>query len=308
MFSTPILFVVFNRIDTTKQVFEEIRRIKPSSLFIAADGPRASHADDKEKCETVRQYVLSGIDWDCSVATLFRDENLGCGRAVSGAITWFFSQVEQGIILEDDCLPSDSFFSYCEVLLNKYKDTDQIMHIAGHNPLDTCDCDGSSYYFANVQHCWGWASWRRAWIQYSFDIHPSSRLKSVNKYFLNRYVFKYWKRIFDSMQRHEINTWDYQWTYCILMNNGICINPAKNLVSNIGFASGAHYSNPEMPTAPRYELDSLVHPLSVELDQKYIKQINEKEYGILYSFFANIKKNLLNYRFFRRLCRFFKLG
>ena len=120
-FETPVLFLIFNRPDLSQQVFERIREIKPKQLFVAADGPRATHPDDAQKCADARRVTLNIIDWECEVKTLFRDENLGCGLAVSQAITWFFEQVEMGIILEDDCYPDLSFFRFCEKLLDYYK-------------------------------------------------------------------------------------------------------------------------------------------------------------------------------------------
>ena len=128
---TAVLFLIFNRLDTTKQVFEEIRKAKPPRLYIAADGPRENKEGEKEKVGAVRKYVLENIDWNCEVKTLFRDKNLGCGKAVSQAITWFFENEEMGIILEDDCLPSQSFFWFCEKLLKKYNKEKRIMLITG---------------------------------------------------------------------------------------------------------------------------------------------------------------------------------
>ena len=135
-FSTPILFLIFNRPDVTKCVFEEIRKQKPQYLYLAADGPRANKPGEYEKCILAREVVLEGIDWNCELKTLYRDENLGCGKAVSEAITWFFEHVEEGIILEDDCLPNNSFFTFCSELLDRFRTTDKIMHISGNNFQD----------------------------------------------------------------------------------------------------------------------------------------------------------------------------
>ena len=162
MFSTPILFMIFNRPDTTQQVFAKIRGQKPKFLFIAADGPRANHPADAELCQATRNVALN-IDWECEVKTLFREENLGYGVAPAEAITWFFENVEQGIILEDDIDTDPSFFTFCEELLNYYKNDEQIMRIsdsyffADLKPKDTVN----SYYFSKQIHGWGWATWRR---------------------------------------------------------------------------------------------------------------------------------------------------
>ena len=148
-FNTPILFLIFNRPDTTQIVFEEIKKQKPKYLFVAADGVRSHIIEDMEKCKDTRNLVLKGIDWDCEVKTLFRDENLGCGVAVSEAITWFFENVEQGIILEDDCLPHPSFFGYCETLLEKYNDNENVYVISGDNFQNGKQTGNASYFFSN---------------------------------------------------------------------------------------------------------------------------------------------------------------
>lgn len=168
MFETAILFIIFKRKETALKVLEIIKQIKPKYLYIAADGWRDEN--EKIKCLETREAVLKAINFECEIKTLFRDKNLGCCDGVAGAIQWFFENVEQGIILEDDCLPEISFFDYCEKLLNYYKDNERIMHITGDSPLDR-KVGEASYYFATIQHCWGWASWRRAWdYQWTYSI------------------------------------------------------------------------------------------------------------------------------------------
>jgi len=319
MFTTPILYIVFNRLDTVKQTFPKIREVQPQQLFIAADGPRKDRLGEEKKCKAVREWVLSQIDWDCKVHTLFRDENLGCGKAVSKAITWFFDNVEQGIILEDDCLPSKSFFRYCETLLNYYKNDTRIMHIAGDNPLVKTNCGEASYYFASVQHCWGWASWSRAWKLYDFNIKNDfiQNFKN-NKYFCNFNVQKYWTEILSLMQEHKIDTWDYQWTWAILKNNGICINPALNQITNIGCTSDStHFSDScdkNLFERTRYELCEIHHPSVIKIDRGLQKKLNKK-LGIQYKTFFDMLteftitslKKVLKYiglfHFFKRLIK-----
>jgi hypothetical protein len=285
MFNTPILFLIFNRLDTTKQVFAAIRQIQPARLFVAADGPRQTLAGETEKCQTVRKYVLDNIDWDCEVKTLFRNENLGCGKSVSDAITWFFVQVEQGIILEDDCVPSMSFFLYCEELLKKYVDNDFVYHIAGYNPLGHIR-SAYSYYFARIQHCWGWATWRRAWNKYRYDINGLDDFikgKKINYIFNRKCDREYWLDIFKKMHKHEIDTWDYQWTYAIIENNGICINPSDNLISNIGFGVDATHTadiNSAHNNQPRYDILIIKHPECIKINNRTIVKINKICFGI----------------------------
>lgn len=284
MFNTPILYIIFNRLDTVKQTFPKIKEQQPKQLFIAADGPRKNCFGEKEKCLEVRNWVLSQIDWDCKVETLFREENLGCGKAVSGAITWFFDNVEKGIILEDDCLPNKSFFPYCEELLNYYNNDPEVMHITGDNPLLICKTPhNESYYFAKIQHCWGWASWSRAWEKYNFDVGNFDTILNSNPYFKDKRVRTCWKQILTNVQNGNINTWDYQWSFTIIKNNGYCINPSKNLITNIGFSpdsthfQGSSYDNPL--SRKSFEIKTIIHPEKKKFNYKFIKKINYS-YGL----------------------------
>jgi hypothetical protein len=194
MFKTPILFLVFNRPETTKFVFESIRSVKPAKLYICADGPRPNVENDKIHCSAVRK-IVSNIDWECEVKTLFRIENKGCGKGVSEAITWFFSNEEEGIILEDDCLPNDSFFYYCSDLLDKYRFDTRIMHIGANNFLDDTISVENDIYFSSISHIWGWATWKRAWDSYDFKLqnYTIGDFKLILKKFI--ILLKYFKII-----------------------------------------------------------------------------------------------------------------
>jgi len=191
--TTPVLFIVFNRLDTTKQVFEEIKKAKPQKLFIAADGPR--NFQEKNKTDVVRKYILENINWKCEVKTLFREKNLGCKYAVAGAIDWFFDNVEQGIILEDDCLPSQSFFKFCQEMLEKYKDDERVMHISGTNVEGISKID-QDYFFAINFNVWGWATWKRAWKLYDINVThwprflKEGRSKDFSLGFINEFFLK----------------------------------------------------------------------------------------------------------------------
>jgi hypothetical protein len=212
-FDTPILFLVFNRPETTSIVFDEIKKIKPSRLFIAADGPRDSKLNEIHKCQEVRE-LFDTIDWPCELKTLYRQENLGCKIAVSSAITWFFEQVEYGIILEDDCLPDLTFFEFCSELLLKYEKDNEVMMIGGNNfhkkPLEI----SSSYYFTNYPHIWGWATWRRAWSNYNLDVSDYEKVlneNSFNNFFQSRSEKKHWFNVFDKVAKGKINTLENTW-------------------------------------------------------------------------------------------------
>jgi len=234
---TPVLFLIFNRPDHTRRVFDAIRQAKPSRLFIAADGPRHDRPGERERCEEVRR-IATTVDWDCEVVTLFRVENLGCKRAVSSAIDWFFAHVEEGIVLEDDCLPSQSFFSYCQELLSHYRSDARIMQICGSNLLNEPGRSGHSYFFSNYGPVWGWASWRRAWQHYDVEMKlwPDIKAKGLHEYFCQGpEEAKYRLELYDRVHSGEIDTWDYQWGFAKMINGGLSITPSSNMVSNIGF-------------------------------------------------------------------------
>jgi hypothetical protein len=243
-FDTPILFLVFNRPDPTRKVFETIRKIKPKQLFVAADGPRKDRPLDIEMCEEVKRIVTQ-VDWNCDLKILFQEENLGCGKAVSEAISWFFEKVDQGIILEDDCLPDISFFEFCSILLHRHKYDDQVMHIGGNNFQFGKNRGNGDYYYSILGHIWGWATWRRAWRHYEFDLataKPVSEESFSRAFKQNDLFINYYKDVFLQVGDHKIDTWDYQWLYTIIRNNGLAICPEVNLVQNIGFGKDATHT------------------------------------------------------------------
>lgn len=241
----PILFIIFNRPVLTQKVFNSIRLAKPERLYVAADGPRKNE-EELELCKETR-LIIDQVDWDCQIKTLFRDKNLGCGQAPKTAIDWFFKNEEEGIILEDDCLPSSSFFLYCAELLDKYRYDTRIMHIGGTNFQHGYVRDSDySYYFSYFSHEWGWASWRRAWKLYDFNINSYPEIKEkgyLNKYFSSYLEKKYrLSKIDNTLGRDNVNWWDYQWDYAKIINSGLSIIPNKNLVTNIGFGENATHT------------------------------------------------------------------
>ncbi len=233
--NTAVLFLVFNRLDTTKQVFESIRQVKPMKLYIAADGAREIKEGEIEKVRAVRDYISSNVDWKCDVKTLFREQNLGCKIAITEALDWFFENEEMGIILEDDCLPSQSFFKYQEDLLHHYKDDRRIMCISGNNFIENERTPINSYDFSEIPFIWGWGTWRRAWIHNHKAIANLKKIKSQGiRLCSNKKANKMWlKNIFKSYNK-EIDTWDYLWSFTNLINDGLTIIPNRNLVKNVG--------------------------------------------------------------------------
>jgi hypothetical protein len=285
LFNTPVLLIIFNRADTTKLVFDAIRKARPPRLYVAADGPRPHVASDQQKCAEARK-IVEKVDWPCEVKTLFHDKNLNCGKAPSTAMSWFFENEEQGIILEDDCLPSQSFFRYCQELLEKYKDDSRVMHIGGNNFLGGWRNDPDySYYFSRSGHIWGWATWRRAWQTFDFDILLYTKLKEkgfFDHFFLNRLEKIYRLRKFDKTvaNRGKVDWWDYQWDFARFSNSGLAVVPGKNLVKNLGFGEGATHTVNGSGEFNKLEAQELNFPLKhppfvirdIESDKKYFKR------------------------------------
>lgn len=284
MFKTPILFLIFNRPDTTETVFQRIKEIQPKYLYVAADGPRKNKEGESDLCLKTRK-IIEQVDWDCEVKTLFREENLGCKKAVSEGISWFFDNVEEGIIIEDDCLPSKSFFSFSEQLLDKYRNDERVMCISGENPLDS-KISEQSYYFSTIPHIWGWATWKRAWKLYDVEFKNFNKFISSNaiqNIFSQKEVQQYWNKIFTRVKNNEINTWDYQWTYALFINNGLSIIPSKNMVSNIGFghAQACHTSEDAMcANRASHDIETIDHPFFMIPNKKAINEILKVRYDI----------------------------
>ena len=270
---TPILFIIFNRPDTTQKVFNTIRKAKPKQLFIAADGSRPDREGEIEKCQKSRKIATS-VDWDCEVKTLFRDKNLGCKIAISSAIDWFFENVEEGIILEDDCLPNQSFFWFCQELLEYYRNDTRIMHISANNFQFGRVRGEGSYYFSKYGSTWGWATWRRAWKHYDVNMKNFEEFKKeaqINNVFPIKQQQKYWTKVFQLVHEGKIDTWDHQWAYTCFINNGLCIKPNINLVSNIGFGSNSTHTKDKSCTFSEMEareITDIIHPNFALADQE----------------------------------------
>ena len=236
---SAVLFLIFNRPDTTSVAFERIREVQPPKLYIAADGPRANKEDDAEKCARTRD-IFRNIDWECEVKTLFRDTNLGCGKGVSSAITWFFENEEEGIIIEDDIIPHPDFFKYCDEMLERYRHDARIQLIAGRNAFYEGYDSEYSYYMSSLFHIWGWASWRRVWETYEFDTEKLSLkefMMKLKKRGLSHSTLKFWNKIFKMMQAGKCDTWDYQLYFNQILNDRCTIIPFINMTENIGFNS-----------------------------------------------------------------------
>lgn len=262
---TPVAFLIFKRPDTTEKVFEAIRQVKPTKLLVVADGPRTDQPGEAEKC-TAARAIVERVDWDCEVLKNYSDINLGCGLRPATGITWVFEQVEEAIILEDDCVPHPTFFRFCKELLEKYRDDQRIMHISGNNFQFGNKRSEYSYYFSRYTHSWGWATWRRAWQYYDFKMkHLPQILEEgwLNKLLQDRKAIQYWNRIFqEAYEAEQTHIWDYQWNFACFIRSGLSVISNVNLVSNIGFNTEATHTLDSLSPCASVPAEVMCFPLS----------------------------------------------
>lgn len=278
-FTTPILLIIFNRPDKARTLFAKIREIKPTKLFIAADGPRSYKAGEDNLCEETRS-VIKDIDWPCEIHTDFLDHNIGCDERVPSAITWFFEQVENGIIFEDDCIPHKDFFYFCQELLEKYSSNEKIMMISGNNFQDGNIRGNGSYYFSRYPNTWGWATWKRAWKKYDHTLKNAPSIKTTHGD-----EHKYWSKFYTQLKSGKYTFWDAKWLFSIWQNNSLSITPNMNLVSNIGFGKDSTHTKTKDASLerPTNSLEYIIHP----------KEIKESSEADRYLFVKVYKTSLL---------------
>lgn len=272
---SPILLLTYKRIDTTMQVFAQIQKVQPKRLYIASNYPKNS--DENDKVFALRKLLEQSIDWECQVYTLYRESHLSAKISISSAISWFFEHEEQGIILEDDCLPTLSFFRFCDELLERYRDKECVMMISGWSALDFAFNPSTDtlcpkarlqedYYFSKYNHIWGWASWARSWRKYERE--SSDFTKDFAHFdFNSKLERRSWRKIFGAYYGGKIDTWDYPWTFSIWKAHGLCVYPKNNMVKNIGFNrdDAAHtQGDSKFATMPSYEIAfPLSHPKKI---------------------------------------------
>jgi hypothetical protein len=263
-FETPIIFIVFSRPDTTQRVFDRIAGVKPKRLLIVADGPRAAREGERERCEEVRRIATS-VTWKCNVQTYFAPENMGCRNRVISGLNWAFDQVEEAIILEDDILPDLTFFRYCGEMLERFRGDARVSMISGFNVVADKAEWPYSYFYSELTHIWGWATWRDAWKH--FDPVMSAwpevlRSGMFAEFFLEKSAQKHWIPIMQKMYdgTGKWDTWDYQWMFTNVVRRSLSVVPAVNLIQNIGYGvGGTHLANPR--GAPKVSIRSLEFPL-----------------------------------------------
>ena len=297
--TSPVLFLIFNRPETTQQVFSAIRRAKPPRLYVAADGPRSDYPNEDEKCEHSRK-IATNVDWDCEVKTLFRDQNLGCRLAVSQAIYWFFEQEPEGIILEDDCLPSQSFFWFCQEMLEYFRNDKAVGVICGFYSNELEYKPSASFFFSRYLRVWGWAGWRRSNEGYDSNINLLIEKQNTWKkdIFSHTDIFlkRYWQDMFEEVGSGKIDTWDIQLQYLLWQKKQQVIVSSKNLVQNIGWAQGAHPltkdHNHELATS---EINfPLTTPDMTERDTRADQVIEKISYQItIFSFLKKLLRKMI---------------
>ncbi|HPS64728.1 MAG TPA: nucleotide-diphospho-sugar transferase [Ignavibacteria bacterium] len=261
---TPILMLIFNRPETTFQVFEQIKKAHPQKLYISADGARKNKQGEAERCLEARS-IAEKVDWQCDVKTNFSEVNLGCRRGVLKGINWFFENEEEGIIIEDDVYPSESFFGFAGAMLEKYRNDKSVYHIGGVNFQDGIKRGDGSYYFSNLSHVWGWATWRDRWKKYlSPDGKDFSGFRNtISKQINIRGFAKYFAKKLKSVSDGTLDTWDYPWSYTVWANSGKCIIPNFNLCRNLGFGADSLHTKDadnKFASAPLENIDELIHP------------------------------------------------
>lgn len=241
---TPVAFIIFKRPEETQRVFAEIRKFQPSKLLVVADGPRPDRPGEDQQCAAARA-IIEQVDWECEVLKNYADVNLGCRRRVSSGISWVFDMVEEAIIIEDDCLPHPTFFRFAEELLDRYRYDERIMAIAGTNVQSGRKRTDYSYYFSRYNHCWGWASWRRAWQHYDVDMKLWPEFRDGNylkDILIDSHAVKSWTKTYQISYEAKLNTWDFQWTFACWLQSGLTALPNVNLVSNIGYGTGSTHT------------------------------------------------------------------
>jgi len=241
--NTPVVFVIFNRPATTRRVLARIRRARPSTLLVIADGPRPGHRRDTALCREARHLVTSGVDWPCELITCFSERNLGRDSRVVSGLNWAFARVERAIVLEDDCLPDDSFFRFCHQLLERYRDDARVMSISGTNCLPDVKKRACSYSFSRIPFIWGWATWRRAWRCYNAQLRQTGVDGLLREHFGQwPDVYQYAATALSMCRGQEPLSWSHFWAFSAMEKNGFHVVPGRNLLSNIGFSPDASFT------------------------------------------------------------------
>jgi hypothetical protein len=285
MTMAPVALFIFNRPEPTRRVFERIRAARPERLLVVADGPRADRPAEADACRAARDIAAS-VDWPCDVRTNYSDANLGCKRRVASGLDWVFQLCESAIILEDDCVPEPTLFRFFDEMLARYRDDARVMMVSGTNPLGEWKRDRHDYHFSYCGSIWNWASWRRAWRSYDVDMKlwaDEDVRQRVRDVFAEPELYEGRVAAYDAVARGKVDTWDMQWSFARIIQSGLSVVPAVNLVRNVGFGPGAthtHKANApaaDLPTTPM--TFPLREPRCVAVDREYDRQFTRKLSG-----------------------------
>jgi hypothetical protein len=275
----PVLFMVFNRPDKTAKVFEQIRKAKPSKLYLSCDAPRRDHPEDSEKVEQVKR-IISNVDWECDVKSLIHTTNQGCNHAGRQAFQWVFEHEDEMIELEDDTVPTQGFFWFCQEMLDRYRDDDRIGYITANN-IGDIRSGNATYFFSHYGGSWGFATWKRAWKKWDFymkDFPEVAASKSFRKHFDSWFEYNFWKKAFSEVFEGKGNTYDYQTVYMIFKHDLYNIYPNDNLVTNIGWddqASNTYSENSKFANKGSVELIKITHPDKIARDSRIDRKLFE---------------------------------
>lgn len=294
MMNIPVLLITYNRKENALKVLECLREAQVSALYIACDGPKESQ-QDKEKVQRTREALQEAVDWECNVQYRFSDSNQGCKYGPVNAINWIFEKEERAIILEDDIVPNPSFFFFCEEILERFREREEIMMISGCNIMSRTESAGESYFFESIATTWGWATWKRAWKKYDMTMQGWQEMKKkkvLKKLFLKDTAFSL-KRDFENVAVNDTDIWDYQWQYTMIKNGGLGIVPKYCMVQNIGFEDeDATHTNGVLFKYRDFLMPfPLVHPQKLEGNQEYERYVETQIYRVNY-FHLFLKKSL----------------
>jgi len=286
----PVLIIIYKRAETTAKVLEALSIVQPTHIYVAANAPNPDNTSDPAKVAEVRS-LFDHISWPCTVTRLFRTEHLSAKNSISSAISWFFQEVEEGIILEDDCEVNESFFRLAADCLDKYRNDESIFQINASNFQFGNARGDADYYFSRYNHIWGWASWRRAWQHFKLnpaDLQKEAVFAGIDKTFIRPQDRSYWRAMYRYAMSGRIDTWDYQWMFSFWSAGGIAITPNQNLVSNLGFGADATNSistDDRVSNLPKHELHNpIIHPISKEVNNEADDFTSDEFFGISKSY------------------------
>ena len=300
---TPILLLTWKREKEIQLIINILKKLNAKTIYINSDGcdlisPKTT---EKDKIIKTRNTILEKIDWECKVRFNFNNKNLGCKKSIISAINWFFENEESGIILEEDCIPNESFFYFCSHLLDKYKDNKKISCITGVNFQNGQKVSNSSYYFSKYNHCWGWATWRESWKIFDEDMSFWPIMKEQKRWEIDPLMSKeernYWEYIFENSYQNKVNSWAYPWLASLWNSHKLTITPEYNLVSNVGFDGLATHTKNRFSISANKETFNL----GKIIDNPIIKiDLKADNYTFKNHFYETINSNL-KYKYLKKI-------